>query len=46
MSKILTEEEIDSLFTFLMHGSEAHQRWLLSAIKAWSDGEPRPDPYE
>lgn len=46
MSKLLTEEEVDDLFMFLAHGSEAHQRWLLSAIKAWNDGEPKPKPYE
>ena len=34
------------LFEFLEHGSELHRQWLWDAIKAFWDGEPKPEPYE
>lgn len=42
MTELLNKEQIGSLFNWLKHGDREHQEWLLTAIRAWSAGEPKP----
>ena len=41
-----TIADLDGLWEFLAHGSDAHKQWLYDALVAWNKGEPRPEPYE
>ena len=36
--------DVAALFTAIAHGNDMHRQWLLSALRAYRDGEPIPKP--
>jgi hypothetical protein len=36
------EEAQESIFDFLKHGDDKHQRWLRLAIRHWFEGKEKP----